>query len=270
MHLHARQYEEEALYGMPDWRPETYRQFLPLIKEGCDAIVNITTGGTGGMTWEQRLAGPLDAEPEIASFNCGSVNFGRFIAADKFRDKVQFDWELPFIERTKDHPYINTFAMMEEAGQRLGKDRGVRFEFECFDIGHLYSLKLIQERGWLPEGPMFIQAVLGAPGGLSGDPQNVICFHDTARRLFGDDVQISHLGIGKYQMRVAAVSASLGCHVRVGLEDCLTIAPRRLAKSNADQVLRVRQILEALSIDVASPDEARSLLQTKGADRVNF
>jgi uncharacterized protein (DUF849 family) len=160
--------------------------------------------------------------------------------------------------------------MMEEAAAKLGKKRGVRFEFECFDIGNLYSIKMIKDLGWLPDGPMLIQGVLGSPGGLSGDPQNVICFHDTARRLFGDEIQISILGIGRFQMRVAAVSAALGCHVRVGLEDCLTVGPGKLATSNAEQVRLARQILEAMSIDIATPDEAREIFQTKGADRVNF
>ena len=269
IHLHARRSDGD-MYGYPDWRPETYMEFLPRIKQGCDAIVNITTGGAGGMTWEQRLAGPLLASPEITSFNCGSVNFGRFLGADKMKEKARHSWEVPLMERSKSNAYVNTFAMMEEAGQKLGKDRGVRFEFECFDIGHLYAVKTIKDLGWLPDGPLFIQAVLGSPGGLSGEPQHLIHFYDTAQRLFGGDIQMSHLGIGRYQMRVAAVSAALGCHVRVGLEDSLTLGPGKLATSNADQVWQARKILEALSIEIATPDEAREILQTKGADRVNF
>lgn len=270
IHLHARHYEDNEMYGYPDWRPETYMQFLPRIKQGCDAIVNITTGGASGMTWEQRLSGPLLASPEITSFNSGSVNFARFVGAARLRDTAKYPWEVKILEASKHNSYVNTFAMMEEAGQKLGKEHGVRFEFECFDIGHLYALKLVRDQGWLPEGPIFVQAVLGTPGGLSGDPQHVVHFYETARRILGDDIQMSNLGVGKYQMQVAAVGAALGCHVRVGLEDSLTLGPGKLATSNADQVWQVRKILEAMSIEIATPDEAREILQTKGADRVNF
>lgn len=270
IHLHARRYEQDEYYAYPDWRPETYMQFLPKIKRGCNAIINITTGGGAGMNFEQRLAGPMAAAPELVSFNCGSINFGLFSIVHKVEPIAKHDWETAMLCSTKDHPYINTWAMMEEVAQKLGRERGARFEFECFDLGHLYALRLIKDLGWLPDAPVFIQAVYGVPGAMSGDAHNVIFMHETAKRLFGDDVHMSNLGGGRFQMRVAALGAMLGCHVRVGLEDSLVVAKGELAKSNADQVHKVRGILKDLSIDVATPDEAREMLQTKGPDKVCF
>jgi uncharacterized protein (DUF849 family) len=268
IHLHARRPEKDEMYGFPDWRPETYMGFLPRIKQNSDAIINITTGGGPGMTFEERMAGPTAASPEITSFNLGCVNFGLFSVLGKIPE-IQYPWERMVLEGSKEKAYVNTFAMMETIG-RFGKEHNVRFEFECFDIGHLYALKLCRDEGWLPEGPMFIQAVLGVPGGLTGEPQHVVHMFDTARRLFGEETHLSALGAGRWQMRVAAVSAAMGCHVRVGMEDSLALGKGGLATSNADQVRRVRRILEDLSIDIATPEEARQMLGTKGADRVGF
>lgn len=270
IHLHARRYEDDADYGYPDWRPETYMQFLPRIKRGCNAIINITTGGGAGMNFEQRLAGPLAASPELVSFNCGSCNFGVFSITHKVQPVAKYDWEVKMLQGSKDHPYINSWSMMEEVAQKLGRERGTRFEFECFDLGHLYALRLIKDLGWLPDGPVFVQAVFGVPGGMGGELQNVMFMHETAKRLFGDDLQMSNLGGGRFQMRIAALGAMMGCHVRVGMEDSLVVAKGELAKSNADQVHKVRRILKDLSIEVATPEEAREMLQTKGPEKVAF
>lgn len=270
IHLHARRYEEDENYGYPDWRPETYMRFLPRIKRGCNAIVNITTGGGAGMNFDQRLAGPVAASPELASFNCGSCNFGVFSIAHKIKELAKYDWEVKMLMGSKEHSYINTWSMMESVAQRLGRDCGTRFEFECFDLGHLYALRMVKDLGWLPNGPVFVQAVFGVPGGMSADLQNVLFMHETATRLFGDDLQMSNLGAGRFQMRIAAMSGMMGCHVRVGLEDSLVLGKGELAKSNADQVHKVRRILKELSIEIATPDEARELLQTKGSEKVAF
>ncbi len=268
IHLHARRPERDELHGFPDPRPETYRAALSEIRRHTDAIINITTGGGPGFTEEQRMAAPFDLSPEITSFNLGCVNFGLFSVVDRVAS-FQYDWERRFLAGTKDASYINTFGFMERVAA-FGRAHRVRFEFECFDVGHLYALKLIRDQGWLPEGPLFLQCVLGVPGGLGGEPEHLIHMKQTAERLFGSDFQMSALGAGRHQLRIVAVAASLGMHVRVGLEDSLGSSRAALAASNAEQVLKARQILDALSIPLATPAEAREMLQTKGADQVAF
>lgn len=268
IHLHARRPEQDEMYGFPDWRPATYRAALTEIRRHTDAIINITTGGGPGFTFEERMAAPLDLSPEITSFNLGCVNFGLFTVMNR-ATTFQHEWERRFLAGTKDGAYINTFGMMERIAE-FGRAHRVRFEYECFDVGHLHALKLLKDQGWLPEGPMFIQCVLGVPGGLGGDPEHLVHMKETADRLFGGDFQMSALGAGRHQMRIVAVAASLGMHVRVGLEDSLGVSRGQLAGSNAEQVRRARAILDALSIPLATPAEAREWLGTKGADQVNF
>jgi uncharacterized protein (DUF849 family) len=267
IHLHARRAEEDEFYGRPDYRPEVYRAALKEIRRESDVIINITTGGSLGFTEAERLAAPLDLSPEITSFNLGSVNFGLFTLRDRTSGYRQ--WEKDHLSKTKDHALVNTFGLMERIGQ-FGKDHRVRFEFECFDVGHLYALKLIRDQGWIPDGPLFIQCVLGVPGGLGAEPEHLIHMKETAERLFEGDFQMSALGTGRHQMRIVAIAASLKMHVRIGLEDSLAGAGAALSASNADQVRRARQILDALSVELATPEEARQMLGTKGAAAVNF
>lgn len=268
IHLHARRRERDELYGFPDWRPETYREFCGEIKAKTDAIINITTGGGPGFSWEQRMAGPLAMSPEITSFNLGCVNFGLFPVLERMPPTTAA-WEKQFLAATKGSPYINTWQNMHDVAT-FGKAHGVRFEYECFDVGHLHALKMIESLGWLPEGPMFIQCVLGVPGGLGGDPEHLVHMKETADRLFKGNFQMSALGAGAHQMRIAATAASLGMHVRVGMEDSLWGGRGVLATGNVVQVRKVRQLLEALDVPVATPTEAREMLQTKGMDRVGF
>jgi len=268
IHLHARRPEQDDRHGAPDYRPATYRTALAAIRRETDAIINITSGGGLGFTEEQRLAAPIDLSPEITSFNLGCVNFGLFTML-KRSPEFRFEWERKFIAGTKDAAFVNTFGLMERVGA-FGREHRVRFEYECFDVGHLYALKLIQDQGWLPEGPTFVQCVLGVPGGLGAEPENLVHMKETAERLFGGNFQMSALGAGRHQMRVVAVAAILGMHVRVGLEDSLGTERHVLSAGNAEQVMRARQILDALSIRLATPDEARRMLETKGADRVRF
>jgi uncharacterized protein (DUF849 family) len=268
IHLHARRPERDEMYGFPDWRPATYRAALREIRRSTDAIINITTGGGPGFSVDERMAAPIDLSPEITSFNLGCVNFGLFTVMHKV-PSFQFEWERRFLAGTKDAAYINTFGIMERVAA-FGREHRVRFEYECFDVGHLHALKLIRDQGWLPEGPLFLQCVLGVPGGLGGDPEHLIHMKETADRLFGGDFQMSALGAGRNQMRIVAVAASLGMHVRVGLEDSLGASRHQLASGNAEQVQRAKQILDALSIPLATAAEAREMLQTKGADQVNF
>lgn len=270
IHLHARDPET----GMPTTDVKVYGQFLPQIKQRCNAIVNITTGQpslepTPEGVFQARLAAPKEFSPEICSFNMGPMNVGIWSMKEKYESRIKFDWERQFFDITKKITMINSFDTMERFARELGEDRGVRFEYECFDIGHLHTLKFILDRGWV-KPPLFIQSVYGFLGGLQCNPKHVLYMQQTADDLFGDDYQWSNLAAGKHQMRLITMGAILGAHVRVGLEDSLWHGKGELAVSNADQVSRIRRILEELSIDIATPDEARAMLQTKGADKVNF
>jgi uncharacterized protein (DUF849 family) len=263
IHLHARDPET----GKPSQDPQLFAKFLPQIKSGCEAIINITTGGGLGMTLDQRLAPALWAKPEIASMNMGSLNFNISGAAEKI-GKFQFDWEKPYLEMTKDFILSNTFAQIER-GLKQMSDNGTRFEFECYDIGHLYNLAHFADRK-LAKPPFFVQGIFGILGGMGPDPENLMHVKATADRLFGNDYYLSVLAAGRHQMAFTTLSAILGGNVRVGLEDSLYAGKGRLATSNAEQVAKIRRILEELSLEVATPAEARAMLQTKGGDQVAF
>ena len=270
IHLHARDPDT----GMPTTDVEVYRQFLGPIKQRCNAIVNITTGQpslepTPEGVFQARLAAPKEFAPEICSFNMGPMNVGVWSLKEKYQDRVKYDWERFFFDKTKGFTMINSFDTMERFARELGEERGVRFEYECFDIGHLYTLKFILDRGWV-KPPLFIQSVYGFLGGLQCNPKHVLQMQQTADDLFGDDYHWSNLAAGHHQMRLVTMGAILGAHVRVGLEDSLWYGKSQLAVSNADQVRRIRRILEELSIEIATPDEARAMLGTKGAAKVNF
>ncbi len=266
IHLHARDPET----GKPDPRPETFMQFLPVIKQATDAVVNISTGGGLGMTIDERLAAATTASPEMASLNMGSINFGLFPLLDKYSDtEWKHDWEKPFLEMTKDFIFPNTFASIEYVLKNLGEEHGTKFEFECYDLGHLYNLAYFVDKG-LIKPPFFIQMIFGIMGGMGADPENLMHVHRTAQKLFGDDYEWSVLAAGRHQMPYATQSAILGGNLRVGLEDSLYIGPKKLATSNAEQVLKIRSIIENLGLIVATPDEARERLALKGGDMVKF
>lgn len=263
VHLHARNPET----GKPDQTPERFFEFLPQIKERSNAIINITTGGGLGMTLDQRLAPALAAKPEVASMNMGSLNFNISGAAGK-RKEFLFDWEKPYLEMTKDFILSNTFAQIERGLREMG-DNGTRFEFECYDVSHLYNLAHFVDRG-LAKPPFFIQCIFGILGGIGADRENLLHMRTIADRLFGNDYMLSVLAAGRHQMPFVTLSAILGGSVRVGLEDSLYLGKGQLATSNAEQVAKIRRILEELSLEVATPDEARAMLDTKGANNVNF
>jgi uncharacterized protein (DUF849 family) len=263
LHLHARDPEN----GRPTADPAVFMQFLPRIKQATDAVINITTGGSSLMTLEERLAAPLQAQPEMCSLNMGSMNFGLFPMLDRPRE-WQHEWEPKLLEATRHTIFKNTFADMETILDKLGKGCGTRFEFECYDVGHLYSLAHFRDRK-LVEGPFFIQFVLGILGGIGADPENLMHMKRIADKLFGDDYRFSVLAAGRAQMPLISMAAAMGGNVRVGLEDSLYDG-RGLAKSNADQVTRIRGIVEGLSLEVATPAEARDMLALKGGDRVAF
>jgi uncharacterized protein (DUF849 family) len=263
VHLHARNPKD----GRPDQSPEAFEPFLKVIRQRSACVVNITTGGGQGMTLEQRVAPAAKFKPEVASLNMGSMNFGLYPMLGRFKE-FKHEWEQAHLEGSRDAVFRNTFKDIEYVLTTLGS-AGTRFEFECYDTSHLYNLHHFLQRG-LVKPPLFVQTVFGILGGIGGHPDDVMHMKRTADRLFGDQYHWSVLGAGRAQMQIAAMSAAMGGNVRIGLEDSLWAGPGRLAASNAEQVRLARQIIEGLSLDVATPDEAREILNLKGADRVEF
>jgi uncharacterized protein (DUF849 family) len=263
LHLHARDPDQ----GRPVQDPEAFARFLPAIKKSTDAIVNITTGGSPHMAVEERLRPAVELKPELASLNMGSMNFGLFPMLNR-HNQFKYEWEQAHLENSRDLVFKNTFTDIETILSRCQANR-TRFEFECYDIGHLYNLSHCRQRGLIEE-PMFVQSVFGILGGIGPHPEDVAHMRRTANRLLGEAYHWSVLGAGANQMRIAAQALATGGNVRVGLEDSLWIGPGQLAETNADQVRKVRKLIEGLSLEVATPGEARDMLQLKGADAVGF
>lgn len=263
LHLHAR----DPVNGKPTQDPTIFEQFLPKIKTSTNAVINLTTGGSPHMTVEERMRPAMEFQPELASMNMGSMNFGLFPMLNRYQTFAH-QWERDHLENSRDLVFKNTFADIEKA-ITLGTKNGTRFECECYDIGHLYNLRNLIDRG-VVDGKIFVQSVCGILGGIGPHPEDVLHMRRTADRLFGEQYEWSVLGAGSSQMRIAAQSAAMGGHVRVGLEDSLWLEPGKLAENNASQVKRVRELLESLSFEIATPDEAREMLELKGADKVGF
>ncbi|MQA35117.1 3-keto-5-aminohexanoate cleavage protein [Modestobacter roseus] len=261
VHLHARHPD-----GRPAWEPEVFTQIVPRITEATDAVINITTGGSSQMTMEQRLAGATTFAPELASMNMGSMNFVYSGIADRVTE-WRHDWEKPYVQATYSHPFINTFDRIEHTLRTLGA-AGTRFEFECYDIGHLYSLAYFVDRGLVPT-PLLVQGVFGILGGIGSDHENLEHMVRIADKLFGDDYSFSAFAAGRDQMQFATHSAWLGGHVRVGLEDSLWLGKGRLAESNAQQVIRIRAVVEDLGKQIATPADARAMLALRGTATLN-
>ncbi len=263
VHLHARNPET----GMPDQTPALFEPILQSVHARSDCVLNITTGGSPFMTVEERLRPVSVFKPEVASLNMGSMNFGLYPMLNRFKE-FQHAWERPYLEGSKDRIFKNTFADIEHILETCA-GQGTRFEIECYDIGHLYTLAHFADRG-LIKPPFFIQSVFGLLGGIGAHPEDVVHMKRTADRLFGTDFHWSVLGAGRNQMPIAAMSVVMGGNVRVGLEDSIWIAAGKLAESSAQQVTKVRQIIEAAGLEIATADEARSTLALKGRDKVNF
>ena len=263
IHLHARNQED----GRPDQSMNAFMEFLPRIKQQSKAVVNITTGGAATMTIEERLQPALKCQPEVASLNMGSMNFGLYPMQDRFK-KFKYPWEQEYLESSRDRVFKNTFKDIEYILTSCSNN-GTRFEFECYDISHLYNLAHFLERG-IVNPPLFVQSVFGILGGIGGHPEDLMHMKRTADRLFGGSYQWSILGAGRHQMTLGAMGAAMGANVRVGMEDSLWCGPGKIAESNAEQVTKMRQILEGMSLEIATPDEAREILKLKGGDQVNF
>jgi len=264
LHLHARNPDD----GRPTADPAVFMQFLPRIKAECDAVINITTGGSSLMTLDERLAAPALAEPEMCSLNMGSMNFGIFPLKNRYRD-WKHAWEPKLLEATRDVVFKNTFADIETVFDRLGRGCGTRFEFECYDVGHIQTLAFYLREG-LIQKPLFVQFVMGILGGIDAAPEQLMHMKATADRLLGDNYRFSVLAAGRWQLPLATMGTIMGGNVRVGLEDSLLIKRRTLAGSNAEQVAKIRRIIEELGYEIATPAEAREMLGLKGSDKVNF
>jgi uncharacterized protein (DUF849 family) len=263
VHLHARMPAD----GKPTQDPEVFKQFLPKIKATTDVVINLTTGGAPTMSVEERLQPALKLKPEVASLNMGSMNFGLYEMIPRYKE-WKHGWELPYLAGSDERIFKNTFKDIAHILQSCsGND--TRFEIECYDIGHLYTAAHFLDRG-LVKPPLFIQSVFGIRGGIGPHPEDVLHMKRTADRLFGDQYQWSVLGAGRNQMYIATQWAVMGGNVRVGLEDSLWIGKGQLAKSNAEQVSKIRRILEELGLQIATPDEARQILKLKGKNNVNF
>ena len=264
LHLHARDPRD----GRPTPDADVFMQFLPQIKAATDAVINLTTGGGMNMTVEDRLVAPLRARPEMCSLNMGTMNFALHPMADKFTN-WKHAWEEPYLRGTDDFVFRNTFRDIERIVKLLGEQHGTRFEHECYDVGHLYNLAHFVDKG-LIRPPFFVQMIFGILGGVGAELSNLTFMKQTADRLFGSDYQWSVLAAGKAQMPFATQAALMGGSVRVGLEDSLYISRGKLAVSNAEQVTKIRGILEVLGLEIATPSEAREMLALKGADQVGF
>ena len=263
LHLHARDPDD----GRPTQDPAIFRRFLPQIRAATDAVINITSGGSPHMTVEERLQPALQLHPELASLNMGSMNFGLYPMLNRFK-KFKYGWERNHLENSRDFVFKNTFADIEYILTSCSAN-GTRFQFECYDISHLYNLAHFAERG-LVEPPLFVQSVMGIFGGIGAHPDDLAHMRRTADRLFGDSYQWSVLGAGRNQMPIARQGAGLGSNIRVGLEDSLWAGAGRLAESNAEQVAMAREIVNELGLKIATPGEARALLGLKGGDAVAF
>ena len=263
IHLHARNPQN----GRPDQTPEAFMRFLPRIKQRSNCVINLTSGGSPLMKVEERVRPAAELKPEVASLNMGSINFALYPMLNRYKE-FKHDWERPYLEGTRDLVFRNTFQDIEYILNTCAGGN-TRFEFECYDIAHLYNLAHFLDRG-LVKPPLFVQSVFGILGGIGTHPEDVLMMRRTADRLFGDKYRWSVLGAGRNQMPIAAMAAAMGGNVRVGLEDSLWIGPGKLAASNAQQVANARKIIEGLGLEIANPDEAREILSLKGGDKVSF
>jgi len=265
IHLHARDPKD----GRPTAEPAVFLDYLKGIKDSTDAVVSITSGGGTGMSVDDRLRVIYETRPELCTLNLGTFNYGSFPMIPKYAGTWKFDWEEPYLESTRTEPFVSTFADIELMLKDVRQQTGARFEYEAYDIGHLYTLAYYLEAG-LVEPPIFLQTIMGVMGGIGAEVEHLAHMKSTADRLLGDSYEWSVLGAGRHQFNMITASAVMGSHVRVGLEDGLFIGRGQLAESNAEQVAKIKRILTELSLDTATPEEARAILGLKGLDQVGW
>jgi uncharacterized protein (DUF849 family) len=265
IHLHARDPHD----GRPTADPAVFLDYLKPIKHATDAVVSITSGGGTGMSIEDRLAVIYATKPELCTLNLGTFNYGSFPMIGKYEGQWQFDWERPYLESTRSEPFTSTFADIEHMLTEVGPTTGARFEYEAYDVGHIYTLAHYLDAG-LVKPPIFLQTIMGVMGGIGAEVEHLAHLRATADRLLGDTYEWSVLGAGRHQFNMITVSAVMGSHVRVGLEDGLFLGRGRLAESNAEQVAKIVRILGELSLEVATPADTRRILGLKGLDQVGW
>jgi 3,5-dioxohexanoate:acetyl-CoA acetone transferase len=265
IHLHARNPRD----GRPTSDPAVFLEYLKAIKASCDVVVSITTGGGTGQTVQERVRVVEETKPELCTLNLGTMNYGGFPMIDKYRGSWRFDWEEPYLESTRTEPFVSTYADIEHMLREVGPKTGARFECEVYDVGHLYTLAYYVDQG-LVKSPTFLQMIMGTMGGIGPEVEHLVHLKRTADRLLGDGFEWSVLGAGRHQFNMVTAGAVMGSHVRVGLEDGLFIGKGELAPSNAAQVQKIRRILAELSLEAATPDEARQILGLKGLDQVGW
>jgi uncharacterized protein (DUF849 family) len=265
LHLHARDPRD----GRPTADPAIFAKYARGINDRCDVVISVSTGGGTGMTVEERLEGVRKLQPELCTLNLGTMNYGSFPMIDRYRGRFGHDWEEPYLESTRAEPFVSTYADIEHMLTVVGPETGTRFEAEAYDVSHLYTLAYYLDKGMV-QPPIFIQTIFGTMGGIGPDVDHIVHMKRTADRLLGDAYQWSTLGAGRYQIGIVTAAAIMGSHVRVGLEDSLYLGKGELAQSNADQVRKIRAILEALSLEIATPAEARQLLGLKGLSNVGY
>jgi uncharacterized protein (DUF849 family) len=265
LHLHARNPDD----GSPSADPKLFARYARGISDRSDVIISISTGGGTGMSVQERLEGVEALKPELCTLNLGTMNYGSFPMIDRYKDQFTHDWEEPYLESTREEPFVSTYADIEYMLKEIGPRTGTRFEAEAYDTSHLYTLAYYLDKG-LVTPPVFVQTIFGTMGGIGPDVDHIVHMKRTADRLLGDAYQWSTLGAGRYQMGIVTAAAIMGSHVRVGLEDSLYLGKGQLAESNADQVTKIRGILEALSLEIATPAEARELLGLKGLANVGY
>lgn len=266
VHLHARRPDT----GEPSADPALFRDYVSRIKAQSEVVISLTSGGATGQTIEERLNVIKTLQPELCTCNLGTINYGGFPMIPKYQGRWRFPWEEAFLELTRREPFVNNFADIEYMLKTLTQETGSRFEFEAYDIGHLYTLAYYLDLGWV-KPPIFIQFVMGTMGGIGADLiDNLVYMRQTAERLLGPELQWSVLGGGRYQMNMVTAGALMGSHVRVGLEDSLYLEKGKLAENNAQQVAKIKRILSELSLETAGPNEARAMLDLKGMDQVAF
>jgi uncharacterized protein (DUF849 family) len=265
LHLHARDPKD----GSPTADPAVFAEYARGIRERSDVVISISTGGGTGMTVEERLQGVLKLKPELCTLNLGTMNYGSFPMIGRYAGTFRYDWEEPYLESTRAEPFVSTYADIEYMLKVVGPQTGTRFEAEAYDVSHLYTLAYYLDQG-LVQPPIFVQTIFGTMGGIGPDVDHIVHMKRTADRLLGDAYQWSTLGAGRYQMGIVTAAAIMGSHVRVGLEDSLYLGKGQVAESNADQVRKIRGILEALSLEIATPAEARQMLGLKGLENVGY
>ncbi len=265
LHLHARNPKD----GSPSADPQIFAQYARGIKQRSDVVISISTGGGTGMTVQERLQGVVELKPELCTLNLGTMNYGSFPMIDRYRGRFQFDWEEPYLENTRAEPFVSTYADIEHMLKEVGPATGTRFEAEAYDVSHLYTLAYYLDKG-LVKPPILIQTIFGTMGGIGPDVDHIVHMKRTADRLLGDAYHWSTLGAGRFQMGIVTAAAIMGSHVRVGLEDSLYLGKGQIAESNAEQVRKIRAILEALSLEIATPSETRQMLGLKGLGNVGY